>query len=172
MAYSRLLLTPLFTVSTASVGTLSAIAYFYGRALGRIHSLASGPNWSLINTSKRFQAPDSAPQNHPQYYRDTFQLRMPASRLSITKGLDPDSLLVHYARAFYTSPIFKLERLILRFSPPSFLRSSVSPGNHGTDQTILKKSFQIGDTVAFNVFTVANRDSKQLELHFTLDSEC
>ncbi|ORX95531.1 hypothetical protein K493DRAFT_407582 [Basidiobolus meristosporus CBS 931.73] len=96
-------------------------------------------------------------------------LQIPASQLSLPDGTDPDALLVHYARAFYTSPIFKLERLILRLSPPAFLRSSVHRINHDTDQEILTKSFQIGDTVASNVFTVADRDSKQLELHFTLD---
>ncbi|KAK9764815.1 hypothetical protein K7432_007377 [Basidiobolus ranarum] len=171
MAHQRLLSTPLYAVSAISVGTVSAIAYFYQRALNRVHSTTHRPDWSFLNYVKT-ETENLTSQEQSNFYRDSFKIRVPRSQLALPPlQADSDTLLLRYARAFYTSPLFKLERLILRLTSARGFRAPGQQVNDNiveTDQDILAREFQVGDTVASEVFTVTGREWNQIGLRFTL----
>lgn len=72
---------------------------------------------------------------------------------SITKSSD-ESDIKNYARAFYTSPLFKIERLILKYG----LGYSI------TDEQILNTDFNIGDKVL--LWEVVGRTKDEVMLRF------
>ncbi|KAK9711516.1 hypothetical protein K7432_007776 [Basidiobolus ranarum] len=154
----KLFTIPFYTASASAICTATAGTYYYQTSLKKVDEPSSVPSWSLLQTLK------SPSGDGDQIYRDCFSIRVPKSQLSLpTSPADQEALLVKYVGAFYTSPVFKLERFLIN------LFSKSSPETQPeTDQDILSKEFQLGDTVASNSYTVTTRDPNQMELKFSL----
>ncbi|ORX96183.1 hypothetical protein K493DRAFT_407314 [Basidiobolus meristosporus CBS 931.73] len=159
----KLFTIPLYAASAVGVGAVSAGVYYHQSALKKVEEFPGVPSWSSLRSLK---GPLNSKTAEEQIYLDSFSIQVPQSQLSIPRSAaDRDALLNSYARAFYTSPVFKLERLLLGW----FKSSTQTPPE--TDKDILAKKFQVGDVVAVETYTVVKRDSNQVEFKFSLQKD-
>ncbi|ORY00779.1 hypothetical protein K493DRAFT_390705 [Basidiobolus meristosporus CBS 931.73] len=159
----KLFTIPLYGASAIGLGAVSAGMYYNQSALKKVNEFSGVPSWSSLHSLK---GPLNNKTAEEQIYLDSFSIQVPQSQLSTPHSTaDQDRLLSNYARAFYTSPVFKFERFLLGL----FKGSSQTPPE--TDKDILSKKFQVGDVVAVETYQVSKRDSNQIEFKFSLQKD-
>ncbi|KAL3145603.1 hypothetical protein ABBQ32_003151 [Trebouxia sp. C0010 RCD-2024] len=144
------------TQTAGLIVTGAAIGYYYISPALRVEEVSLPAN-TLLAKARMFgtNGKKQAAIYDTQPYKDCFKVTVPKETLSRISSKHPEDLMLTYARSFLTSPVFKLERGLLKlWRVPDSL----------TDAQIESSDLQPGFRIS--AFEVAERTDKELLLRW------